>query len=97
MITVEVRPFFILKQLVGRPSVEMRIREGTTVQEMLVRFAEAQGQKVKKAMINPENNEIDSHYLILINDQPVSQLPMSMATVLQDKDVITILTFAFGG
>jgi hypothetical protein len=97
MITVEVRPFFILRQLIGERSVEMSVSEGTTVHEMLLRFADEHGQEVKKAMIDPENNEIDSHYLILINEQPVSQLPKTMGTILSDGDVVSILTFAYGG
>ncbi len=47
--------------------------------------------------INPENNKIDSHYLMLISDPPISQLPKSMGSVLSDGDVVTILTFANGG
>ena len=97
MISVEVKPFFDIKEIIRKPHLEMEVEEGTTVEGLLMQLVETYGPELRKVLIDPETGEIESHYMILINGKGTFQFPEGINMSLEDGDVISILMFLTGG
>ncbi len=97
MLKVVIKPFFRIKDILGKPLLEMEVAEGTTVGELLVHLVEAHGPKLERELIDSENGRIKSSYAILINGKISTQFPEGLHLSLKDGDIISIMIISAGG
>ena len=95
MITVQVKSF--IKEIIGKPYLEIEVEEGTTAKQLLIQLVQNQSPKVRNNLFNPETGEIYPHYMILINGKETFRLPWGIHTPLKSGDVVSILIFLAGG
>ena len=97
MVVVHIRPFFDLKNIIGNPSLEMRLEKGATVKGLLDNLMEVYHPALQKALIDPNTNDIYSHYQILVRGRNIRLLDDGLFTELRDGDVISLLQTVAGG
>ena len=97
MINVRVKPFFGIKEIIGRTSLELQVEEGTTIKGLLDQLIENSRPALKKALIDPETNNLYSFYRIIVTGRDTNYLPEGLNTLLREGDVVSILQAAVGG
>jgi MoaD family protein len=96
-VTITVKPFHEIRQIIGRAHLNMEIEEGTGVHGLLEQLAETYAPGFQEALLDPNTGEVKSDYLILVNGKGASQLPHGMHTPLSEGDVVSIMMIIVGG
>jgi MoaD family protein len=97
MITVTVKSFLEIRDLLGTSDLICEIEEGSTVEALLLHLADNYGHDLRERLFNPNTNEIRSDYMILVNGTWVTQLPKDIHTALMNGDKVSILLYLAGG
>ncbi len=97
MITVTVKSFLEIRDLLGTSDLMCEIEEGSTVEELLFHLADTRGPDLRERLVNPNTHEIRSDYMILVNGTWVTQLPKDIHTTLLNGDKVSILLYLAGG
>jgi len=97
MLTVKVRPFFEVREVVGESRLEIKVKEGTTVKELLRQLVRSYGSRFEKMLFDPETEKIKPFYRILLGGRDISQFKEGMDTPLKDNDVVSISLIPYGG
>lgn len=97
MVAVQVKPFYNLKEIIGKPVLEMQVEEGTSVRGLLEQLTERYGPELRRALIDPESGDLRSVYRVLVTGRDVRLLDRGLQTELQEGDVIALLQALSGG
>jgi MoaD family protein len=97
MKSVEVRPFFNLRNIIRKERVEIEIKNGFTVREVIDRLIDLYGPSLRDALIDPERGDIRSFYWILLNGMDIRALEKGIDTELKGGEIISIMQSVAGG
>ncbi len=97
MTTVVIKPFFSIKEIMGRSELEVQVDAGTSLIHLLRQLAEDYGPEFKDALFDRDTDEVSSHYLILVNGKVCYRLEKGLDTPLKDGDVVSIMMYLAGG
>jgi len=96
MMTIRIETYSMTGASRGKPDLEMKTAEGTTLKGLLVQLAGAHGPDPGEALIDRTTGKIKPHYLVLINGRRISQSE-NADKLLADGDVISIIRPFSGG
>lgn len=97
MLTVKVKPFFEVKEILGESRLEIEVKEGTTIKGLLRQLVENHDPRLRKVLLNPKTEEIKPFYRILLGGREVSQFQEGMDTPLKENDVVSITLIPYVG
>lgn len=97
MIAVQVKPFFNLKEIIGKPVLEMQVERGTTLLALLEQLMEIYGSKLQEALMDPQTGDLRPIYRILVSGRDVRLLDQGLHTPLKGGEVISLLQAVSGG
>ncbi len=97
MLRIAIKPFFRIKEIIGKALLEMEVTEGTTVNELLIHLIEAYGPEFERELVDSEKGGIKSSYAILINGKISTQFPEGLHISVKDSDIISIMIISAGG
>ena len=96
MMTIRVETYLRAQPSGGKPYLEMKAEEGSTLKGLLLQLAEAHGPDLGEVFVDGTTGEIKPHYLVLINGRRISQSE-NADKLLADGDVISIIRPFSGG
>jgi molybdopterin converting factor small subunit len=97
MLTVNVKPSYEVREIMGESRVGIEVEEGTTVNGLLRELVRSYGPKLKKVLLDAETGEIKSFYRILLGGREISQFQKGMDTALNEHDVVSITLIPYAG
>jgi MoaD family protein len=90
LLTVEIRFYSVLREVVGRETLMLRLRQDATIETMLDRLFTVYGDRLRKKLLKETN------WVIMLNDRNI-QFLKNRETPLSDGDRIRILSPLSGG
>jgi molybdopterin converting factor small subunit len=96
MIKVKIHTILTLKKVLGQRELEASIREGSTVQDLLLWMINQWGDALSPHLFSPGSDQLLPHIRLLVNGQDIQFLD-GTKTVLRDGDELTILPMLTGG
>lgn len=95
MLKVQVKAFAKIRDVLGR-KVELEVREGMAVGDLLNQLIEKYGDAFKRQIFNPETGELRSYVKVLLNGRDIDFLK-GLETRLNDGDVLALFPPMAGG
>ncbi|MFW6125810.1 MAG: MoaD/ThiS family protein [Chloroflexota bacterium] len=96
MIRVKVQLFFSLRTAIGEREVELEIGDSQT-RGVLDKLTERYGDRLEPPLIEPETNEPNRHYRLLVNGRDIKNLNDRRHGELRDGDTVQLFPPAAGG
>ena len=95
MIKVSVKPYSLVKEAIGKKEVQIEMKEGATVKDVLIELTE-RFTNLKGILVKGQDLEVQPN-LILINGCLQPKLAELHCVQLNDGDTVSILTPIMGG
>lgn len=84
-----------LRQIVGKKTLEVEVREGETVRQLVAKITQA--YPLMQRELFDESGELYRHVHILVNGRDTPYLENAMDTVLVAEDVVNVFPAVGGG
>lgn len=94
-VNVHLKYFAMLREIIGKKEEVLGLLEGSTIQDVITKLAEAYGERFTTYVLNSES-QLRENLALLRNGEAV-QPTMLGATRVRDGDVIVILPPVGGG
>ncbi|MEM4576449.1 MAG: MoaD family protein [Candidatus Nezhaarchaeales archaeon] len=95
MITVKVRPLFNLKRIIGSSELTLKLKEGSTIRDLIYVLVERYGDELEKLLLKG-GDEGKRNIAIFVNGRLIDFIDGD-ATRLSDGDVVSMIPPAGGG
>ncbi len=92
---VKVKVFAKLRELVKNREIDVELKNGSTIIDLLTTLTETYGDELKSHLFS-ENGALKKHFTIYVNGVGVDELG-GVKVVLKDGDVVAILPPISGG
>jgi MoaD family protein len=92
---ITVHYFTILRELTGKRQEKIKMKEGSTVKDMLAVLVEKYGERFKR-YVSPPKGKKGLQLVLLLNNQDITQLDGSKTTLHNGDTVSLILPIAGG-
>jgi len=92
---ITVHYFTVLRELTKKRQEKVKLREGSTVRDMLVVLAESYGARFKRH-VSPQKGKKGLQLVLLLKNQDITQLD-GFKTILHDGDAVSLILPIAGG
>jgi len=92
---ITVHYFTVLRELTEKRQEKIRMREGSTVEDMLAFLAGSYGTRFKR-YVSPPKGKKGLQLVLLLNNQDITQLD-GLKTTLHDGDTVSLILPIAGG
>ena len=90
-----IRYFTVLREFTGKRQEKIKIKEGSTVEDMLALLVNNYGAQFKKHVFPPKGKK-GLQLVLLLNNQDITQLN-GLKTALHDGDTVSLILPIAGG
>lgn len=92
---ITVHYFTILHELTKKRQEKIKLREGSTIEDMLAFLAESYGERFKR-YVSPPREKKGLQLVLLLNNQDITQLNR-LKTTLHNGDTVSLILPIAGG
>jgi MoaD family protein len=92
---ITVHYFTVLRELTKKRQEKIKLKEGSTVEELFALLTESYGARFKRHVFPPKAKK-GLQLVLLLNNQDISQLS-GFKTTLHDGDIISLILPIAGG
>jgi MoaD family protein len=92
---ITVHYFTILRELTGKRQEKIKLKEGSTVEDLLALLTESYGARFKRHVSSPKKKK-GLQLVLLLNNQDITQL-QGLKTTLHDEDTVSLVLPIAGG
>ena len=96
MIQVKVHTILNLKKILGRGDIDITMKKGSTVKDLLITMVETYGESLS-AQLFESGGDLFPYIRLMVNGRDIAFLENKMETALQEGDEILILPPVGGG
>ena len=96
MIQVKVHTILNLKKILGRGDIDLTMKKGSTVKDVLITMVETYGEPLN-AQLFDSGGDLFPYIRLMVNGRDIAFLENKMETALQEGDEILILPPVGGG
>jgi molybdopterin synthase sulfur carrier subunit len=96
LIQVKVHTILNLKKILGRGDIDLTMKKGSTVKDVLITMVETHGEPLS-AQLFGTGGDLFPYIRLMVNGRDIAFLENKMETALQDGDEILILPPVGGG
>ncbi|MBN1833007.1 MAG: MoaD/ThiS family protein [Deltaproteobacteria bacterium] len=96
MIQVKVHTILNLKKILGRGDIDLTMKEGSTVKDVLMTMVETYGDSLTDQLFDSEGGLLP-YIRLMVNGRDIVFLEKKMETALQEGDEVLILPPVGGG
>ncbi len=96
MVQVKVHTILNLKKILGRVDIELTMKKGSTVKDVLITMVETYGEPLT-AQLFDSGGDLFPYIRLMVNGRDIAFLEKKMETALQEDDEILILPPVGGG
>jgi molybdopterin synthase sulfur carrier subunit len=96
LIQVKVHTILNLKKILGRGDIDLTMKKGSTVKDVLITMVETYGEPLSTQLFD-SGGHLFPYIRLMVNGRDIAFLENKMETALQDGDEILILPPVGGG
>ena len=96
MVTFKVKTIGTFKEIIGSKEIELSLKQGTTLKELLAYMTEKWGDALQSKLFEPGTTTLFPYIRLMVNGQDIAFLNR-METEIQEGDEVLILPPAYGG
>ena len=96
MVQVKVHTILNLKKILGRGDIDLTMKKGSTVKDVLITMVETYGEPLT-AQLFDSGGDLFPYIRLMVNGRDIAFLESKMETALQEGDEILILPPVGGG
>jgi len=92
---ITVHYFTVLRELTEKRQEKIKMKEGSTVQDLLAVLTESYGARFRRH-VSPQKGKKGLQLVLLLNNQDITQLE-GLKTTLHDRDIVSLILPIAGG
>ena len=96
LVTFKVKTIGAFKEIIGSKEIELSLKQGTTLKELLADITEKWGESLQSKLFEPGTTTLFPYIRLMVNGQDIAFLNR-METEIQEGDEVLILPPAYGG